>query len=495
MRTIKLKKLMCLALTAVLGIASVPASTVTAQSGNISYYIHSTYENGADNWSARGSNTVSVRSGVAYAGEKSLYVSGRTDSWNGAGYTLDTSVFRPGQSYSFCAEVMQKEIASEDFKLSLQYDVNGETEYASVAQASGGKNMWVRLANQSFTIPEGAENLLLYVETLENLTSFYVDEVACAQSGAELAPVPNPKTGDADLDGNLGNSDLTALRDWLCGGKTPVSFENSDLDGNGSLDSLDLVMLRKLVLNPPEEPEPEIPEEPEQPKVEGQWYNTADISWIDPSKPMVAICFDDGPVGISSTDYSIRIQNALADNGFHATFFYSINLWGRYLNSTTEQEIVRAHELGFEVANHTYSHPDLSGKSADFVKEEIGKCKTELTRLTGQENFLIRPPYLSVDANVQANAGAPLITCSIDSKDWDGASSQQIINTITTAMNNGTLDNAVVLMHETYDSTATAMEYLAPYLKQQGWQIVTVSEMFKANGKEMMDGQVYSRVQ
>lgn len=492
MRTIKLKKLMCLALTAVLGVASVPVSAVTAQSGNISYYIHSTYENGADNWSARGSNSVAVRSGIAYAGEKSLYVSGRTDSWNGAGYTLDTAVFHPGESYSFCAEVMQREIDTEDFKLSLQYDLNGETAYASVAQASGEKNKWARLANKSFTIPEGAENLLLYVETAENLTSFYVDEVACAQADTEIAPVPNPKTGDADLDGNLGNSDLTALRGWLNGESASVSRDNSDLDGNGTLDSLDLVLLRKLVLNPPEEPEPE---EPEQPKVEGQWYNTADISWIDPSKPMVAISFDDGPVGIGANDYSIRIQNALADNGFHATFFYSINLWGRYLDSNLEQEIIRAHELGFEVANHTYSHPDLSGKTAEFVQDEIGKCKEILTRLTGQENFLIRPPYLSVDANVQANAGAPLITCAIDSKDWDGASAQQIIDTITTAMNNGTLDNAVVLMHETYDSTATAMEYLAPYLKQQGWQIVTVSEMFKANGKEMADGQVYGRVQ
>ena len=49
-------------------------------------------------------------------------------------------------------------------------------------------------------------------------------------------------------------------------------------------------------------------------------------------------------------------------------------------------------------------------------------------------------------------------------------------------------------MHETYDTTAEAMEYLAPYMKEQGWQIVTVSEMFKANGKEMKNGEVYNYV-
>lgn len=105
----------------------------------------------------------------------------------------------------------------------------------------------------------------------------------------------------------------------------------------------------EFTLNKTEEPDE--PEEP--PYVEGQWYNTADISWIDPNKPMVALSFDDGPVGVADTDYSMRIQNAIADNGFHATFFYVINLWGRNLDSTLEKEIIRVNELGFEVANHT----------------------------------------------------------------------------------------------------------------------------------------------
>ena len=60
-------------------------------------------------------------------------------------------------------------------------------------------------------------------------------------------------------------------------------------------------------------------------------------------------------------------------------------------------------------------------------------------------------------------------------------------------MSNGSLDNAIVLCHETYDTTAEAMEYLCPYLKSQGWQIVTVSELFAANGKELNGGQLYTK--
>ena len=83
---------------------------------------------------------------------------------------------------------------------------------------------------------------------------------------------------------------------------------------------------------------------------------------------------------------------------------------------------------------------------------------------------------------------APLINCAIDSKDWAGATAEEIINTISTQKTDG----AIILMHETYDSTATAVETLVPQLVAEGWQIVSVSELFKAKGLELKNGQVYS---
>ncbi len=462
------------------------------------YYFYAPFESGKDGWTVRGEDTVEQSSKAAYLGSKSLYVSGRTDSWNGAGYTLSTSTFVPGTSYSFSAMVMQNEAASEDFKLSLQYDLNGEANYATVAEATGAKGEWVQLSNTSFTIPSGASNLLLYVETAEGLTSFYMDEAMGAPKGTiyEASGTSSAK-GDVDSDGNTNVTDIIRMQKWLLGQNVTISNAQADLDGDGSITAFDLAILKKGVLkgiwNVTEEPEEPTTEQPttEAPeRVEGQWYNTADISWIDTSKPMVALSFDDGPVGTLSSDTSIRIQDALAENGHHATFFY----WGNFINSGNQGEITRAHQLGFEVANHTMSHPYLTNLSASEVQNEINSCKSILTGLTGQDNFLIRPPYLAVNSTVQANAGAPLITCAVDSADWNGATAQDMINKITAGMNDGSLDNTIVLMHETYTSTAEAIEYLAPYMKQQGWQIVTVSELFKANGKEMQDGVVYTRV-
>lgn len=224
-------------------------------------------------------------------------------------------------------------------------------------------------------------------------------------------------------------------------------------------------------------------------EVNRHWINEADISWIDPEKPMVALSFDDGPVSpVSETSSAIRIQNALADNGMHATFFY----WGNSLTNQTKKELERAYELGFELGNHTSSHPDLTKLSAEEIKEQVAKIDKVLSSVTGGEQFLVRPPYLAVNQKVKDTINVPLISCGIDTQDWNNATTQQIIDKIVAAAEDGSLDGKIVLMHETYTTTAEAMEYLVPYLKDKGYQVVTISELFKVRGKDMEAGIVYT---
>lgn len=186
-----------------------PAAVQPDENG---YFMHSTFESGMDSWSARGENSVARDSKSYAAGKNSLYVSGRTEAWNGAGYTLDSFSFAPGTSYSFSAMVMQNAISSEDFKLSLQYDVNGETNYATVAEGTGAKGKWAQLANTSFTIPAGASNMLLYVETAENLTSFYLDEVIIAPNGTKIAAATGGVSADT---GNNNDNPSVSTSDSL----------------------------------------------------------------------------------------------------------------------------------------------------------------------------------------------------------------------------------------------------------------------------------------
>lgn len=448
------------------------------------YFFHSDFENGSDGWTERGDAANKTINSEFYAGSKSLSVTGRTDSWNGTSYSLDSSAFISGNAYSFSVFAMQNKTSSEDFKLTLQYNKDGEENYDTIATATGSNGEWVQLANTSYTIPAGAKNLLIYVETDSSTTDFYIDEAVGAVKGTVIKPKTDVTLlGDVNGDGKIDADDLKELQNYVLGKDSDIKADTSDMNDDSVIDSFDVALLRKVISKKSSEPATS-PVKPSE-------NNGVDISWIDSSKPMVAISFDDGAVGTSSNSSSMRILNALSNSGFHSTFFYV----GNWTNTSNQDEIKKAYDMGMEIANHTNSHPYLTNLSESEIRSEYDTCAQKLKSIIGTEpSKLLRLPYLALNSTVQSVLyDAPLITCSIDTQDWNGASSSQIIDTIKNAMNNGSLDNAIVLCHETYDSTAEAIEYLCPYLKSQGWQIVTVSELFAVNGKEMNGGQLYTK--
>ena len=89
----------------------------------------------------------------------------------------------------------------------------------------------------------------------------------------------------------------------------------------------------------------------------------------------------------------------------------------------------------------------------------------------------------------------PMIRCSVDSRDWAGVSTEEIIRRITEAEEKGELENAVVLMHEQYETTAEAVAYLIPKLIEKGYRFVTVSELAKQNGIKLQKHKEYERLQ
>ena len=184
-----------------------------------------------------------------------------------------------------------------------------------------------------------------------------------------------------------------------------------------------------------------------------------------------------------------RIIDALAKEGFTATFFYV----GNWIKD--ESQVKYAYQKGMEVANHTTTHPYLTQKSASEIRSEYDQCYNKLKSIIGTEpSKLLRLPYLASNSTVTSTLyDVPMITCAIDTEDWNNASKDQIVNKVKQAMSNGTGDGAIVLCHETYSTTAAAIEELAPYCKAQGWQIVSISEMFAAKGKSLNGGQIYTR--
>ncbi len=481
---ISAKKIIARAISLSVLAVSLTVTALPASAGRL--LLDASFESGLDGFSARGSESVSRTSSAACDGQYSLLVSDRSSAWNGAAVALGSN-WVSGETYSFSCAVLQSSGEAVTMQLSLQYsDASGETNYRQIAAGNVGSDTWTFLENTAYTIPADASNRYLYIETTESLCDFCVDAVT-----SSLPTVY--RLGDVNCDEAIDGRDISDLLAFLQGQDADVSLNTADMNGDGKLNAIDLSMLRQY-FNYPELTKTtttttittttttQVSLKP------GQWNNTADISWIDPAKPTVALCFDDGPVGIGGSTSAQRIHDALTNSGFHATFFY----WGNRINSANENEIVQAKNRGFEIANHTYTHPYLTNLSADGILSEYNQCAAILTRLTGQTDFLVRPPYLAVNDLVKSTLPVPLINCGVDSADWNGASTNDIVNTIKTWMGNNRLNGQVVLMHETYNTTAEAMEILCPYFKENGWQVVTVSEMFKVNGKDMYAGNVYN---
>lgn len=212
-------------------------------------------------------------------------------------------------------------------------------------------------------------------------------------------------------------------------------------------------------------------------------YEGLDTSWIDPEKPMVAFTFDDGPVGNEDTSNSMIIQKALKKYGAHATFFY---IGGQINTAGKEDEVRQAKENGFEVGNHSWGWNALSSAKEEAIKESIEKTNEKLTELTGYSNFLFRAPNLSISPAMRGYIRAPFINAATDSKDWNNATTEQIITNVKKAQ-----DGDIVLMHETQKNTVEAIETLLQHFKDEGWQIVSVSELFAVRNKELTTGQVY----
>lgn len=225
------------------------------------YWIHATFENGTDSFSGRGSATVASSSAEAYAGSKSLLCSGREASWNGAEISLSPRVFEAGKAFSFSAAVKYTSgSASDTFHFTMSYsDSSGETQYTKIKTGTVTKGEWAQLANTSFTIPAGASNVKIYIETDDSTTDFYVDEVIVAPDGTKIdgpSPASQPQVqlavipGDVNNDGVVTAADLSAAKAAMKSGKfaTSRAATCADVDGSNEFDMNDIKALQEFLL-------------------------------------------------------------------------------------------------------------------------------------------------------------------------------------------------------------------------------------------------------
>lgn len=199
---------------------------------------------------------------------------------------------------------------------------------------------------------------------------------------------------------------------------------------------------------------------------------------VDPDKPMVAITFDDGPGKRTG-----EILDVLEKYNAHATFF----MLGQKVSSF-QKEVKRMKKIGCELGNHSYDHTSLTNLDDKGVKKQMSDTNKNLKKAAGSAASVMRPPYGAINDTVKTNVGLPMILWNIDTLDWKTRNAEKTIDTV---MNN-VEDGDIILLHDIHTETVDAAIELIPMLEDEGYQLVTVSEMAAAKGIELKDGGKYT---
>jgi peptidoglycan/xylan/chitin deacetylase (PgdA/CDA1 family) len=199
------------------------------------------------------------------------------------------------------------------------------------------------------------------------------------------------------------------------------------------------------------------------PRVMGPAFHSAAIT-----SPHLALTFDDGPHGTLTP----RLLDLLAQRRVKATFY----VIGR--NVQAHPEIARRIVAeGHEIANHTWTHPQLSRLSAARVADELSRTHEAVLEAAGVPMTNLRPPYGAFNDEVRRVAfdrhGYDTIMWSVDPLDWKHRNSSRVARELV----QGAAPGAVLLCHDIHATTVAAMPATLDELLGRGFRFVTVGEL------------------
>lgn len=178
----------------------------------------------------------------------------------------------------------------------------------------------------------------------------------------------------------------------------------------------------------------------------------------------IALTFDDGPHPVCTP----QLLDGLKARGVKASFFIT----GQ--NAEKYPELVeRMQREGHLIGNHTYSHIQLTKQNREQFREELVKTNGIIREITGEDPVFVRPPYGSWDKKFEEELNMFPVLWTIDPLDWCTKDAGNVARRVISKAK----ENAVILMHDEYDSTVRAALSVVDALQGEGYEFVTVEEI------------------
>lgn len=181
------------------------------------------------------------------------------------------------------------------------------------------------------------------------------------------------------------------------------------------------------------------------------------------AKKIAYLTFDDGP----HPTYTPQIMSLLKKYNAEATFFALGQEVDKYPSITLDMS-----SDNNVVANHTYTHLDISKASDSVIKNEIIKANAAVEKATNKTPICFRPPYGAINPDTKqkiGSAGGKTIMWDVDTQDW----SKPGIDTIVEHVLTYTQDGEIILMHDgggDRTQTVAALEKILKKMTKDGWE-------------------------
>ena len=186
-------------------------------------------------------------------------------------------------------------------------------------------------------------------------------------------------------------------------------------------------------------------------------------------RPEVALTFH----GAGDLDLARRVLTLLHDRGAAVTVL-AVGTWLQQYPDAARLVTDLGHELG----NHTWSHPNLAALDEPSVRTEIERCRDRIAAATGGPGAFFRPSQAQhatpVVLRAAAAAGYPrVLSYDVDSRDFTDPGPAAVRRAVRAVTAGG-----VVSLHLGHPGTAEALPGLLDDLAARGLTPVTAGTLF-----------------
>ncbi len=185
---------------------------------------------------------------------------------------------------------------------------------------------------------------------------------------------------------------------------------------------------------------------------------------IDPHQKVIALTFDDGPNPATTN----QILDALKKHKGHATFFV-LGSRVQYYPETLKRMLKEGNEVG----NHSWSHPLLTRLSVKEALKQINDTQDVIEKVSGYRPTLVRPPYGGINDELRSQLKMDVALWDVDPEDWKERNKKTIVDRVMSQAGDG----RTILIHDIYRTSADAADEIIKKLTDQGYQLVTVSQL------------------